>query len=263
MLYKIVFIFLLATMFSPSQNAKSEDLVIGDLRAPTGFAFAGDGALYVSEWGANRVSRIQDGKKSTALEGIPSPAGLAFDRKGNLYVAGYGDGNIYSWNGKDKPRILASGFVSPCGLFFEENGALLVANRNAGEIARVFPNGKKEIVSAGHNTPVGIARTADGDLFVSCYGGSVDLLSPEGERRSFSSGLVTPGVGIIPADAQSVFVVDYGTGKIAKVDSSGKVEEIASGLRSPVALARTPDGNLLAGCWNDGSARKIILEARE
>lgn len=238
--------------------AMAQKEALARFAAPTGMIYDGGGALHVSEWGADRVVRIRDGKREEVARGIASPAGLAIDGSGNLYVAGYGDGNIYRLGAAGAPEIIAKGFAAPTGLLWTPAG-LLVANRNAGEVIRLKPNGAKEVVSRGHAAPVGIAMIDDGSLFVSCYGGSVDMIKPDGSRVAISKGLRTPGVGIVQAGADSVHVVDYGAGSVLELDENGVKRKLASGLGSPVGLAKMPDGNLRVGLWSDGSTRAIDL----
>lgn len=83
------------------------------------------------------------------------------------------------------------------------------------------------------------------------------MIHPDGRKSSIVKGVATPGVGIAPADADSVFVVDYGAGKIATVNSDGNVSIVAEGLASPVALLRKDNGNLLVGTWGDGKIHEI------
>lgn len=253
---RLLAIFVFFGLVQPALGASGEAHLEG-LNAPVGMAYDKDGRLYVAEWGARQVSRFKNGEKETFLSGLRSPGGLAFDNEGNLYIAGYGDGNIYRWTGSGKPTIVANGFSSPTGLFWDSDSSLLIANRNAGEVVKLFPDGRKEIVSKGHNTPVGIARVKDGNLFVSCYGGSVDLVTPDGKITKLNTSLATPGVGIVSASENSIFVVDYVAGKVAEVDAQGNTRIIAQGLSSPVGLVRMADGNLLVSCWDDGTARII------
>ncbi len=249
-------LFILILMNPDSSCGKeAEKIMANDINAPTGIACDANGNLYVSEWGAGCIALIRDDKKSIILDGISSPAGLAFDENGKLYIAGYGDGNIYVWDGTGKPEIFATGLSAPTGLLWD-NG-LLVANRNAGEVVKIEPQGAKKVISRGHKLPVGIARTEDGKLFVSCYGGTVDVIGPNGQTSSISDGLSTPGVGIVSAGDNSVYVVDYAKGNINLLGTDGVRKIVAGGLLSPVALAKTRDGNLLVGCWGDGTLRIV------
>lgn len=248
---------LLILMFAGKVLAASADLTITDIQAPVGMIYGKDGALYVSEWSRNRVSRIGSNGRTIVTEAIPNPSGLAFDDEGTLYAASYEDGSIYALASGAQPRRIASGFASPTGMIWEGK-ALIVANRNAGEIVRVFRNGRKEIVSRGHRTPVGIARLNDGSLAVSCYGGSVDMVSPDGNVSVLTNSLNTPGVGIIPdrkpGAEDAVLVVDYGGTTVQRVTRDGKASPVTDGLHSPVGLARMPDGRVLVGTWGDNAA---------
>lgn len=228
--------------------------VITDIQAPVGMVYDAQGNLFVAEWGAGRVSKFDpQGKRSTVTDAVRSPSGLAFDDKGTLFVASYADGNVYRLDADGTPRSIASGFSSPTGLLWASDNTLLVANRNAGEIVRIFADGRKEVISRGHKTPVGVAQTAGGAMYVSCYGGSVDRIGPDGKPVTVCTSLNTPGVGII-ADGEAVLVVDYGGTTVARVTPDGKTAPVAQGLRSPVGLARMPDGRIIVGTWSDSAA---------
>ena len=239
--------------FSGKAAAAAQPHVRG-IQAPVGVVYDREGALYVAEWGADQVSRFDDkGGRTVVTAEVRSPAGLAFDDKGTLYVASYADGNIYALNSGEKPRRIASGLASPTGMVWDGD-ALLVANRNAGEIIRVRADGGKDVVSKGHKTPVGVVRLANNDLVVSCYGGSLDRVSPGGKVTSLTSNLNTPGVGIMADGENAVLVVDYGGSTVQRVTLDGKSATVADGLRSPVGLGRTPDGSIIVGTWSDNAA---------
>lgn len=239
------------------QASAASTAAISDLQAPVGMVYDADGALYVAEWGAGRISKFdRAGVRTIVTEAIRNPAGLAFDGKGTLHVASYGDGGIYALEPGKAPRRIASGFSSPTGLIWDGQ-SLIVANRNAGEVVRFFPDGRKEVISQGHRTPVGIARLADGSIVVSCYGGSVDMVSPGGKVSTLTTSL-SPGVGIIPDRGpdgeEAVLVVNYGGTTVERVTRDGKTKPVAEGLRSPVGLGRMPDGRIIVGTWGDNAA---------
>lgn len=230
---------------------------IADIQAPVGMAYDADGALYVAEWGAGRVSKFdRAGARMVVAENIRQPAGLAFDDRGVLYVASYGDGGIYALEPGSAPRRIASGFSSPTGLLWDGD-SLVVANRNAGEVVRVFLDGRKKVISRGHRTPVGIAKLTDGSWVVSCYGGSVDMVSPEGNVSTLTTSL-SPGAGIIPDGGpdgeEAVLVANYGGNTVERVTRDGKSTLAADGPRAPVGLARMPDGRIIVGAWGDNAA---------
>lgn len=243
--------------------AAGGEVVAAGLSAPVGMAHDAQGRLWVAEWGADRIVRLDDrGTRAEVIEGVAQPAGLAFDADGTLWAAGYADGRIYAWTPEQGLRVLAAGLSAPTGLFWSQETGLLAANRNAGELVRISPDGTREVVSSGHRLPVGVTRLADGSLAVSCYGGSVDMVAPDGAVRSLpaaAAGLVRPGVGILAAGRHSVLVADNGGG-VARLGREGQATVLASGLASPVGLARAPDGRILVATWGDGTVRALPRE---
>ncbi|MDE7371924.1 MAG: hypothetical protein K2N07_09355 [Desulfovibrio sp.] len=251
----------------PAWAARGEaggEVVAAGLSAPVGMAHDAQGRLWVAEWGADRIVRLDErGRRAEVIAGIAQPAGLAFDADGTLWAAGYGDGRIYAWTPEQGLRVVAAGLSAPTGLFWSAETGLLAANRNAGELVRIQPDGTREVVSSGHRLPVGVTRLADGSLAVSCYGGSVDMVAPDGAVRSLpaaAAGLVRPGVGILAAGPDSVLVADNGADAVARLEREGRAAVLASGLASPVGLARAPDGRLLVATWGDGTVRAFPRE---
>lgn len=247
--------------------APAWDVLATGLVAPTGMAHDAEGRLWVAEWGADRIVRLDgQGGREEVIGGIAQPAGLAFDADGTLWAAGYGDGRIYAWTPERGLRVVARGLAAPTGLFWSPETGLLAANRNAGEVVRIRADGSREVLSSGHRFPVGLARLADGSLAVSCYGGSLDIVAPDGAVRSIPAapaGLVRPGVGILAAGPDSLLVADNGAGAVALLDAAGKARALASGLSAPVGLARAPDGRILVATWGDGTARALPPAALE
>lgn len=234
------------------------DVVATGLAAPTGMAYAG--GLWVAEWGADRIVRLDArGARAEVITGISRPAGLAVDADGTLWAAAYGDGRVYAWTPERGLRAVARELASPTGLFWSARTGLLVANRDAGEIVRVHPDGRTEVVSRGHRMPVGVTGLADGSLAVSCYGGSVDLVTPKGGVTALPAAamLVRPGVGILAVGPDGLLVVDNGGGAVTCLDNAGAAHVLARGLSSPVGLARAPDGRILVATWGDGAVRAL------
>lgn len=223
------------------------------LKSPVGLAYDRQGNLYVAEWGGDQVSRFDpQGRRSLVTGEIKSPAGLAFDPDGNLFIASYADDSIYCLAPGGGLRKVAGGLASPTGLLWTRTNELLVANRNAGEVVKLGPGGRKKVLSGGHPTPVGLAQTKSGLIFISCYGGQVDLIDPTGKKIRSITSLKTPGVGIVDDD-EEVLLVDYGAGTVSELKADGRTRPLVSGLNSPAALVRAPGGRFLVGTWGDGA----------
>ena len=81
---------------------------------PMGLAFDSSGNLYVSNQGANTISKLDpSGNESIFVSsGLNQPMGLAFDSGGNLYVVNNGNlGNntIVKIDAKGNESVFASG----------------------------------------------------------------------------------------------------------------------------------------------------------
>jgi len=120
-------------------------VLVSGLNHPTD-VIAIDGTLYVSEAGAGRVARIQEGTVTTAIGGLGNPRGLA-QTNGQLYVldrgrrallalpdGGSGDGSIIAEN-------LPVGAACPLdfagGLSIDHRGGLLIAADGEGSVLRL------------------------------------------------------------------------------------------------------------------------------
>lgn len=259
---KIILFLIWACLLAGSAIGAPLHQMASGFSAPVGMAYDRNGRLHIAEWGAGRIVVLDaDGKRQTLVSGIKAPAGLCFDDNGRLYIAGYGDGKIHVLEpSASSTLVLAAGVSQPTGLFHTKDNTLLLANRGAGEIVEIWPDGRAKVISRGHNLPVGAVRTENGNLFISCYGGTLDYVDMEGNRKSMRSGLVSPGVGLAPAGKNSVFMVDNGAGSVYLADEHGLRKQLATGLQQPVGLAVTPDGNLAVGSWGDGTINTVGIK---
>lgn len=227
--------------------------------APVGMLELADGSLLVSEWSGNRITKVDGTHRTPVIKGIDSPAGMAMDNEGNIYIAGYGDGNIYVWKGFGEPKVLANGFRQPTGLLWSNGNTLLVANRGAGTIEEIDKRGNKRIVSQGHVLPVGVALTESGNMYVSCYGGTVDRVSKNGKIQKIRNGFDTPGVGILAGGRDTVFVVDNAAGRIVEAGQNGVTRIVAENLSAPVGLAKMANNEIIVATWGDGKVQAVEM----
>jgi sugar lactone lactonase YvrE len=229
--------------------------------SPVGMAFDATGNLYVAEWGAGRVSRIDpQGRRSIFAEGLSGPSGLAIGADGTIYVASYSLDEVYRFTPAGIQNVHVTGLATPAGIGFDRAGRLLIANRRTNQILAVAANGRPEPVIEGLQTPVGAVQTPDGGYVVSNIGGGVTIIRPDGTRVEAGKAFRTPGPGVAITKEGRVFVVDYGGTTVREILSNGESRSVADGLRSPVGLTITPDGaSLLTAAWGDGTIYRIQI----
>lgn len=229
--------------------------------SPVGMAFDATGNLYVAEWGAGRVSRIDpQGRRSTFAEGLSGPSGLAIGPDGTIYVASYSRDEVYRFTAKGVRSVYMTGLDTPAGLGFDRAGRLLIANRRTNQILAVLAKGQLKPVIEGLQTPVGAVQTPDGGYVISNIEGGVTIIRLDGTRIEAGKDFRTPGPGVAITKGGRVFVVDYGGTTVREILPNGESRSVADGLKSPVGLTVSPDGaSLLTATWGDGSIYRITI----
>ena len=252
----------MVSLAAPSQPLLAAPTKLWDgFSAPVGMAFDATGNLYVAEWSAGRVSRIDpQGRRSTFAEGLASPSGLAIGADGAIYVASYSRDEVYRFTPAGVRSVYVTGLATPAGLGFDRAGRLLIANRRTHEILVVDAQGQLKPVVAGLQTPVGAVQTLDGGYVVANIAGGVTIVRPDGSRSEAGKDFKTPGAGVAISSEGRVFVVDYGGTTVREVLPNGESRSVADGLSSPVGLTLAPDGvSLLAATWGDGAIYRIVI----
>lgn len=251
----------IATPGTASASPAMPEKLWAGFSSPVGMAFDAAGNLFVAEWGAGRVSRIDPaGNRSTFADGLSGPSGLAVGRDGAIYVASYSRDEVYRFTPTGERSVHVTGLATPAGLSFDKAGRLLIANRRTNQILTVTGNGDLEPVIEGLQTPVGAVQTPDKGYVVSNIGGGVTILRPDGARIEAGGAFGTPGPGVAMTKDGRVFVVDYGGTTVREILPDGQSRAIADGLRSPVGLVVAPDGaSLLTAAWGDGTIYRIPI----
>ncbi|RCS21793.1 hypothetical protein DUT91_21665 [Phyllobacterium salinisoli] len=251
----------LATTTAAYANPAAPEKLWEGFSSPVGMAFDAAGNLFVAEWGAGRVSRIDPaGNRTTFADGLSGPSGLTIGPDGTIYVASYSRDEVYRFTPGGERSLHVTGLATPAGIGFDSSGRLLIANRRTNQILAVTGNGRLKPVIDGLRTPVGVVQTPDGGYVVSNIGGGVTILRPDGSRIEAGDAFQTPGPGVAMTRGGRVFVVDYGGTTVREILSDGKSRVVADGLRSPVGLAVAPDGaSLLTAAWGDGTIYRIPI----
>lgn len=232
--------------------------VPGKFSSPTGLAYDASGGLYVTEWSAHRVTRIDTaGVRLLVTDKVRSPSGIAVGRDGTVYVSSYSDGVVHRLLSNGQPEEFVRNLRTPAGLSIGRDGALLIADRGLNQVLRADASGSTRVLVDGLPTPVGVVEFADGTLVVSNFAGGVVEVRPGGAQRELTKLLGAPAVGIVADGADAVLVPDYAGTSVWRVTRRGSATELIHDLRSPVAMARSADGSELAvGNWGDGSVRR-------
>lgn len=253
-----------APLISPASARDSAPAAIPEklwsgFSSPVGMGFDTAGNLYVAEWGAGRVARIDpQGNRSVFAEELSGPSGLAVGPDGSVYVASYSRDEIYRFAADGSRSVHVTGLATPAGIGFDRAGRLIIANRRTHQILAASGNGPLVAVIEGLNVPVGAVQTPDGGYVVSNIGGGVTILRPDGTRFEAGSTFATPGPGIAVTREGRVFIVDYGGTTVREILPDGRSRAVADGLRSPVGLVLAPDGrSLLTAAWGDGTIYRI------
>src|SRR5438034_9021535 len=232
--------------------------VQGTFSLPTGVAYDSSGGLYVTEWSANRVTRIDPtGVRRLVTDEVRSPSGIVVGPDGTVYVASYSDGVVYRLRSEGRPGEFVRNLRTPAGLSIGRDGQLLIADRGLNQILRADASGSTQVLAEGLPTPVGVVEFADGALVVSNFAGGVVEVRPGGAQRKLTKLLGAPAVGIVTDGADAVLVPDYAGTSVWRVTRGGDATVFIQDLQSPVAVARSTIGSELAvGNWGDGSVRR-------
>ncbi|MGE4505646.1 MAG: hypothetical protein AB7D51_09885 [Desulfovibrionaceae bacterium] len=246
-----------------SAASRAEATVFTGFREPTGLAFGPDGTLYVTEWGADRITTLSpSGQRAVFAAGFGSPSGIAVDKAGTVFAASYGGNAVWRMAPDGTRTRIAEGLRTPAGMFLESGGTLLQAERAGGRILRIDPSatGVPEVVARGLELPVAVAMTPGG-LAAACWNDTVhlDLL---GNRRALE-GFQCPGTGLALLEGGALLATDFGGGALRRISPTGEVETVATGLPSPAGLALDRHGRAWVACWGDGSVRRVDLDMAE
>ncbi|MFQ5508667.1 MAG: NHL repeat-containing protein [Leptospirillia bacterium] len=219
---------------------------------PTDVAVAADWTLYVTDFGNNRIRRIDPDGEVTTLAGsgeagfadglgeaaaFYGPNALVIGPDDNLYVADAGNARIrmvtpagevitVAGNGerghRDGPGNIAR-FAYPTGLAFDPEGHLYVVDRWAHMVRRIDPSGTVHTV-AGNGRPG----------FVDGHGSAARFDNPLGAWWDDRWGLV---------------VTDSGNNALRRVSPDGEVGTVVGG---PFASAQDGPKEDAGFAWNTG-----------
>lgn len=245
----------LTTEQTSARTTEGLTTISSSFNAPTGIAFDTKGAMYVTNWSGNSITKINtNGKRETVYADIEAPAGIVIDAQDNIYVSSYDGDYILKINANGKAEKISDGYHTPTGIAFSNTGKLLVTNRSTGEIVSLDLNsGRKEIIARGLTTPVGVTQLPDNSLVVSQYSGRLTLISPDGNQTELGQEFNRPGVGIVTVSPNVVAVIDNGADMVRTVDVKTKtVNTLVNSIPGAVALAYHQNRYYI-GAWQNST----------
>ncbi len=201
--------------------AEGGSALLVKLNAPRNVAVAADGSVYISDFGANQIYRVDAAGVFNIVAGTGAPGAT-------------GDGG---------PARVAE-LAAPAGLAVSREGALFVADSGNGKIRRIGA-GIIETVLSGFPGPSGIAVDAFGRLYTCApFAGPGTLPSPAGPVQVFGGNDVALAVNGDVVFAYERQVLRSGAGIVTPVAGSGQAHYYGDDgpatdarLAGPAALA--------------------------
>jgi sugar lactone lactonase YvrE len=255
------------------------------LQSPDGLAFGPDGALYVAEEAAGRVSRIDPGGDITPVAtDVASPEGITFDRAGNLYITeDVENGRLVRVDSEGGQTVLASDLDAPEGVVWSPGGFLYVTESNA-QFADNLPwdvvSGVTRVSQDSTVTTVftdtvlwsfsEVAQAVDGLLSVGNEASnefnthSILRVDPiTGARTVFASDLTAvEGLAFSPGGVFPLFAVEEdvgdGQGRLSLVRSDGTHIPLCTGFGRVESVAVDGAGRLYVSEDENGLIVQIV-----
>ena len=239
-----------------SSAAVASNIYATGFATPAGLAFDSSGALYVSDYASNvitKVSLIYGEPTLTPIgSGFRYPLGVAVDAAKNVYVADYGNSRVEKIAADGTQTDVGSGYTYPAGVAVGASGELFVADVH--DVVQVSAAGAKTTIASGFEFAQGIARDSLGNLFVTDTRNGVGYVARIDHVThavtTVASGLLRPlGVAIDPSG--DLIVADNYASKVVRISGPGVVSTVSTGLTSPIGVAVTSMGAVLAGSQGD------------
>jgi sugar lactone lactonase YvrE len=225
------------------------------LSNPQYLTIDGAGSLYVTNFGNGTIAKISSaGSVSTFASGLNGPTGITIDANSNIYVSTNNNMNV-STIYKITPSGTASSFAAITGyvygLTIDNSGNLYAANAGTGAISMVTSSGSVSTFASGMPSITGIAFSSNGNLYATgTTNGSVYKITPGGAVTGVSNGFSFGGQnGIAVDNNNNLYITVFGnntlsqTNTVTKIDVSGTISTITTGLDDPCGLAIDVNGN--------------------
>ena len=192
-------------------------------RGPDDVAVDASGDVYVGASVSGEVWRLgSTGEGWSALaRGLTGVNGITVDARGQLFAgACSGDDTIVELDrdGRDAPRLVASGLACPGAMVEDPAGALVVPLARTGSVVRIrVDDGARTTIAEGLAMPVAVKRAPDGKLVVlESATGAIRELPPSGDVGAPGEVIarLAPGIDGFATCGESGVVSNSLTGEI-------------------------------------------------
>ncbi len=253
------------------------------LSGPTGVAVDGQGDVYISDSGNNRVVELPwtgsgYGMQTVVpMNGLLNPMGLSIDGAGNLYVVSNGNDKViylpWTPNGFGTQSKVGSGLYGPSNVAVGANGTVFITdtlNQRLDDIPWTGNAYMQESTVGIHRAPIGVTVDSAGSLyFTDPYENQISKLVWAGTH--FLDQLLIPVRGMsfpygVATDAnEDLFILDAVNNDVVMLPwngtSYGEQITVANGFNSPSGLAIDSNGVLYVADTGNNQVVKIDMSS--
>lgn len=195
-----------------------------------GMAVDSDGNLYVA--GRDKVFKLTPNKEVEELvQGFKWAEMVALDSKGNLFITDARQNKVFKLTADGMLNVFIDNTIGVLDesswyvtgiVIDEESNFIYTCNYYTGQILKypILPNGQAgdPIHVASANQPTQMVMDENGQLYVTCFSGSIIYVTPRGVEpiaKTSSPTAIVYGRGAL--DWGSVYITNLGSGKVSRV----------------------------------------------